>query len=130
MKTTKCIRPTEHHFSKDFPPEWKENCQKLKRGLCTECGGMFLYSGRLPRKHKCCKDLTGVHMGKKTKSSAKLEISMSELSSKRYGLILKGVLIGLKEVGIRDVFIPMPKVEGDRFVFNVEREIQETQLDV
>jgi hypothetical protein len=55
MQKTKKLSPAAHHFSKGFPPELKENCQKLKTGLCTECGGMFLYSGRLPRKHKCLK---------------------------------------------------------------------------
>ena len=55
MKTTKKRSPAANHFPKGFPPELKENCQKLKTGLCTECGGMFLYSGRLPKKHKCCK---------------------------------------------------------------------------
>jgi hypothetical protein len=63
-------------------------------------------------------------MSKNTKKSEDLKILMSELAEKRYGLLLRGVQIGLKQVGIDNVFISMPKVEDDRLVFHVERDVE------
>jgi len=54
--------------------------------------------------------------------SGDIEILMSDLGEqRRYGLILRGVLVGLKEVGIKGVWITTPTVENGRFKFEVLR---------
>lgn len=58
-----------------------------------------------------------------SKQSEELEIEMSELTEKRrYGLILRGVKIGLNKIGIDNVFITIPEVKNGKFTFKVEKD--------
>jgi hypothetical protein len=54
----------------------------------------------------------------------KLEILKTELTeNRRYGLILRAVQLGLKELGVKDVTISVPREEDGRFVFDMERKL-------
>lgn len=64
-------------------------------------------------------------MSNKTNKSEEIQVLMSELAEKRYGLLLKGVQIGLRQVGVDDVSISMPVVEDGKLVFHVERDVKE-----
>lgn len=53
--------------------------------------------------------------------SAELAVSMIDLEDRRYGLILRGVKMGLAHIGIDDVFISTPQVKEGRLVFTVSK---------
>ena len=55
-------------------------------------------------------------------TKAELAIDMKELEEdRRYGLILRGVKMGLNKIGIENVGISTPTVRDGKFVFEVSR---------
>ena len=57
-----------------------------------------------------------------SKTSSEVSIAATELSDKgRYYLILRGVQLGLRDIGIDNVSISSPKEKDGRLVFTVER---------
>ena len=57
----------------------------------------------------------------KPKKESKVGVSIDELRKERYTVLLRGVVLGMRDVGIKDVDIGNVNTEGGRLNFTVQR---------